>query len=192
MVLNLMLNANKRADEFEKIKQEKYANVSCDINYEGIKKGDILLCVTRNALLMALDREHTVHHATLCIKTPESNDDEAFITIAGADAQVAILTLEDMRASNDYVAVLRCNKITNEQIESVVSYATAQIGKSYNMDFINKWDEEKFYCTQLVWASYQHVGIEIDSNGDEITDYGAVLASDISRSNNLEVVKYSE
>ena len=189
---NIFAKLNKRLPNFTALKNEKYSDCTNDLTYHDIEKGDIILSVTHNDLLMAIDGENVVHHATLCIKTPESNVDTAFITIEGVGKNIAYFSLDDIRNNDDTAYVMRCKNITAEQINKIVEFAQKQIGKPYNTNFIKKEEEESFYCTQLVWAAYREAGIEIDFNANEINDYGVVLASDIYKSPNLKLVKYSD
>jgi len=70
----ILLKLAKRSIDYEAIKKDKYADLSCDIDFTGIIKGDILLTLTRNPTLMACDGENTSHHALLCITDPTSDD----------------------------------------------------------------------------------------------------------------------
>lgn len=192
VVANIFVKLNKRLPEFTVLRNEKYSDCTNDLTYHDIEKGDIILSVTHNDFLMAIDGENVVHHATLCIKTPESNADTAFITIEGVGKNIAYFSLDDIRDNDDTAYVMRCKDITAEQINEIVEFAQKQIGKPYNTNFIKKEEEESFYCTQLVWAAYKAAGIGIDFNANEINDYGVVLATDIYKSPNLKLVKYSD
>ena len=191
VLLKIYKEINNRTEEFELVRLEKYSDISCDITIDGIKKGDVILSKTHGAMLMAVDYETSFHHASLCIKTPESDDDLAFISIVDRNEQIKLISIEEIRKDNSAV-VLRCESATSEQIEKLTDYAMKQLGKPYNTNFIQKENEESFYCTSLVWCAYREAGIEIDFNANEINDYGVVLASDIYKSPNLKLVKYSD
>jgi len=45
----------------------------------------------------------------------------------------------------------------------VASYALSQIGKPYNLNFLNSDTEESFYCSQLAYKAYQQVGIDLNT-----------------------------
>lgn len=45
----------------------------------------------------------------------------------------------------------------------VAGYALAQIGKPYNLNFLNPETEESFYCSQLAYKAYQTVGINLNT-----------------------------
>ena len=43
------------------------------------------------------------------------------------------------------------------------SYCLAQIGKPYNLNFLNAETEESFYCSQLAYKAYQQIGIDLNT-----------------------------
>lgn len=47
--------------------------------------------------------------------------------------------------------------------DKVAQYCLAQIGKSYNLNFLNSESEESFYCSQLAYKAYQQVGINLNT-----------------------------
>ena len=46
---------------------------------------------------------------------------------------------------------------------SVAKYCTAQVGKPYNLNFLNAETEDAFYCSQLIYKAYQQVGINLNT-----------------------------
>lgn len=53
-----------------------------------------------------------------------------------------------------------------EEIEmrsQVAAYCLAQVGKPYNLNFLNIETEEAFYCSQLAYKAYQQVGINLNT-----------------------------
>lgn len=44
----------------------------------------------------------------------------------------------------------------------VAVYCLAQIGKPYNLNFLNPETEEAFYCSQLAYRAYQQIGIDLN------------------------------
>lgn len=93
------------------------------------------------------------------------------------------LTIESMtsggvrRYTNDwktrYTKAL-CATVKDSNPEQAVDYASSKIGSSYNYNFLNKWNTDKFYCSQLVWRSYMEQGIDLDKDGGN-----AVLPTDL-------------
>lgn len=46
---------------------------------------------------------------------------------------------------------------------AVASYALAQVGKPYNLNFLNPETEDSFYCSQLAYKAYQSIGIDLNT-----------------------------
>jgi hypothetical protein len=46
---------------------------------------------------------------------------------------------------------------------AVASYALAQVGKPYNLNFLNPETEDAFYCSQLAYKAYQSIGINLNT-----------------------------
>lgn len=45
----------------------------------------------------------------------------------------------------------------------VAKYCIAQVGKPYNLNFMNSDSEDAFYCSQLAYKAYQQVGINLNT-----------------------------
>ncbi|HEY5732057.1 MAG TPA: YiiX/YebB-like N1pC/P60 family cysteine hydrolase [Anaerolineales bacterium] len=45
----------------------------------------------------------------------------------------------------------------------VATYALAQVGKPYNLNFLNAETEEAFYCSQLAYKAYQQIDIDLNT-----------------------------
>lgn len=45
----------------------------------------------------------------------------------------------------------------------VAEYCLAQVGKPYNLNFINAETEDAFYCSQLAYKAYQQIGIDLNT-----------------------------
>jgi hypothetical protein len=51
-----------------------------------------------------------------------------------------------------------------EQIRGdIAAYCLAQVGKPYNINFLNTETEASFYCSQLVYKAYERVGINLNT-----------------------------
>jgi cell wall-associated NlpC family hydrolase len=50
-----------------------------------------------------------------------------------------------------------------ENREKVAVYCLAQVGKPYNLNFLNSETEESFYCSQLAYKAYQQVGVDLNT-----------------------------
>ncbi len=47
--------------------------------------------------------------------------------------------------------------------EEIVDYCLAQIGKPYNLNFLDPEREDAFYCSQLAYKAYQRHGISLNT-----------------------------
>jgi len=51
-----------------------------------------------------------------------------------------------------------------EQIrEDVAAFALAQVGKPYNLNFLNANSDDSFYCSQLIYRAYLRCGIDLNT-----------------------------
>jgi cell wall-associated NlpC family hydrolase len=51
-----------------------------------------------------------------------------------------------------------------EQIrEDVAAFALAQVGKPYNLNFLNANTDDAFYCSQLIYRAYLRCGIDLNT-----------------------------
>jgi cell wall-associated NlpC family hydrolase len=48
--------------------------------------------------------------------------------------------------------------------EQVVTFALAQIGKPYNVNFLDVEQTKAFYCSQLIYRAYRECGIDLNTN----------------------------
>jgi hypothetical protein len=51
----------------------------------------------------------------------------------------------------------------HEMRERIATYCLAQVGKPYNLNFLNVETEEAFYCSQLAYKAYQQIGIDLNT-----------------------------
>jgi uncharacterized protein YycO len=45
----------------------------------------------------------------------------------------------------------------------IAEYCLAQVGKPYNLNFLNAETGDTFYCSQLAYKAYQQVGIDLNT-----------------------------
>ncbi|MGZ9167169.1 MAG: YiiX/YebB-like N1pC/P60 family cysteine hydrolase [Anaerolineales bacterium] len=50
-----------------------------------------------------------------------------------------------------------------EMRAQVAKYCLAQVGKPYNLNFLNAETEDAFYCSQLAYKAYQQIGIDLNT-----------------------------
>ncbi len=46
---------------------------------------------------------------------------------------------------------------------TVAAYCLSQVGKPYNLNFLNSETEEAFYCSQLAYKAYEQIGIDLNT-----------------------------
>lgn len=51
----------------------------------------------------------------------------------------------------------------HEMRKTVAEYCLAQVGKPYNLNFLNSETEESFYCSQLAYRGYKQIGIDLNT-----------------------------
>lgn len=47
--------------------------------------------------------------------------------------------------------------------QEVASFCLAQVGKPYNINFLDSQREDAFYCSQLVYCAYLHSGLNLNT-----------------------------
>jgi hypothetical protein len=47
--------------------------------------------------------------------------------------------------------------------EAIAAYCLSQLGKPYNLNFLNAETEEAFYCSQLAYKAYGQIGINLNT-----------------------------
>jgi cell wall-associated NlpC family hydrolase len=47
--------------------------------------------------------------------------------------------------------------------KTIAQYVLAQVGKPYNLNFLNAETEDAFYCSQLIYKAYQTIGIDMNT-----------------------------
>ena len=45
----------------------------------------------------------------------------------------------------------------------VAEYCLAQVGKPYNLNFLNAETDQSFYCSQLAYKAYKQIGIDLNT-----------------------------
>lgn len=73
--------------------------------------------------------------------------------------------LDDDRIDRQKDHILRVSSATDENKKNAVEFCKSQLGKSYILDFAKHTsvDTKRWYCSELVWASYKREGIDIET-----------------------------
>lgn len=56
------------------------------------------------------------------------------------------------------------NKEENRIRSEIAAYCLSQVGKPYNLNFLNSETEEAFYCSQLAYKAYQKHGVNLNTD----------------------------
>jgi len=51
----------------------------------------------------------------------------------------------------------------HEMRQTIAAYCLAQVGKPYNLNFLNPETQESFYCSQLAYKAYQQISINLNT-----------------------------
>jgi permuted papain-like amidase YaeF/Yiix C92 family enzyme len=74
------------------------------------------------------------------------------------------LLIDSFRGAVNPLAMLHLPEGPEQRLrERVASYCLAQLGKSYNLNFLDSEIENAFYCSQLAYKAYQQVGVNLNS-----------------------------
>ncbi len=129
------------------------------IQIEELEKGDILFRHSGRG-----DMFIPGYWSHMGIFVGEINDSLRVIesTIRG----VEMSTLKKFIGSNR-VSVAKINSLTMEQRNEVSNWAIDKLGRSYHFNwFVKRVEADSYYCSELIWASYKHIDIDIDENPD--------------------------
>ena len=75
---------------------------------------------------------------------------------------VGVTPLEEFMRLGDpsaFKALRLKSAVTPEAYRKARAWASSQIGRNYDIAF--RWDDEKLYCSELVWKVYQKAGVEL-------------------------------
>lgn len=86
--------------------------------------------------------------------------------------------------------IKRVKTATQAQINSAVSWACNQVGKSYFVSTTKSPDpdNEFWYCSELVWAAFYWQGIYLDQNDNEETGGSVVMPYEINADADLTTI----
>jgi predicted outer membrane repeat protein len=75
---------------------------------------------------------------------------------------VGVVSLETFKSRSKpgtFMARRLKTALTPAKFQTARTWAEGQIGKNYDLRFM--WDDDKLYCSELVWKIYQKAGIEL-------------------------------
>ena len=63
--------------------------------------------------------------------------------------------------NHNYKLYRSIKPLTQSEISYLYDYCFTQKGKHYDTKF--QWDDDKIYCSELVWDAYESIGIELST-----------------------------
>ncbi|MBO4626835.1 MAG: hypothetical protein J5645_02505 [Lachnospiraceae bacterium] len=98
--------------------------------------------------------------------------------------------LDDTRCDKKGVTILRSKQLTNSLWSSIRNFLEKQIGKKYSLVLFRRntsEDSSSWYCSELVWAAYKSVGIDLEKTG---SSEPGVTPHDINENTSLTRINY--
>jgi hypothetical protein len=154
-----------------------------------IQTGDILLSVTEDYTNMAFMNQEVPHHASLCVHAPSAESDAVFLQIAGKDHWVSLYSLQFLESFPGRIVVLRLWNEDSGVISRAVVFGLQQVGKPYNANVLERFSNQSYYCSQLIWRAYYEAGVDLDTQIYASRDFGVVLPAHLYLSPYLRVVQ---
>lgn len=107
----------------------------------------------------------TGHSAIVEGRFYDANSGKYYIRVIEAISEGVVRSvLDDTRCDDKSVYVYRVKDATSENIKLAVLFAICQLEKDYALDLKKDTsiNEEDWYCSELVWAAYKYVGINLE------------------------------
>lgn len=129
-----------------------------EANAFALQDGDIVFSGSargQGAAIMAATGS-PITHCGIAFK----KDGKWMVLEAVQPVKVSELEIFMARAEKENFSVRRLKTaITPEAYQKAAKWAEAQLGLDYDIRF--GWDDQKLYCSELVWKFYQQAGIEL-------------------------------
>lgn len=132
-----------------------YISKGEQISINEIEEGDILFLYSGSydALIPGY-----WSHIGMVVKT----SDHVIHVIEATTNGIKLIKLDDF-IGDGRVSIAKVNDVDKEDIDEVIKFAKGKLGLSYNFNLINKnIDGKSYYCSELIWASYKQIDVDID------------------------------
>lgn len=143
---------------------------------QNFKDGDIIFHTSKSnqsKMIQLVTGSNLTHCGIIFHK-----DGKAYVYEAVNPVKVTSLSKWIARGVDGKYKVVRLKyNLQDNHKKTMVSYAKAQMGKSYDMKF--QWSDSKMYCSELVWKIYSSTGYTL-SDPKSFSDYD--LSADVVRS----------
>jgi uncharacterized protein YycO len=89
-------------------------------------------------------------------------DGEPYVFEAVEPVKITPLNVWITRGENNKYKVYRAiTPLSNTDLNTMYKYCLTQKGKHYDTKF--QWDDNKIYCSELVWYTYKSIGVELST-----------------------------
>ncbi len=113
--------------------------------------------------------------------------------IEAIGAGVCRSILDDTRCDDNDTVLLRYRySISSSDMTKIINFLVGQLGKKYKMGRLltedvrgESYNEPDWYCSELVWAAYKYVGLDIEDG-----NVGYITPGDILDSGNTKRISY--
>lgn len=96
--------------------------------------------------------------------------------------------LDDTRCYENNTILLRYKGgLSSAQVSKITYFMQKQIGKKYACDASRdeSINAKEWYCSELVWAAFKYVGLDIEDG-----NFGAITPGDVLDSSNTKIISY--
>ena len=132
--------------------------VACSAAADALRDGDIVFSSSaagQGEAVMAATGSHHTHCGVVFLK-----DGRAMVLEAVEPVGVVPLGAFISRsAPGTFLARRLKNPLAPAGFATALAWGEAQIGKKYDLQF--RWDDERMYCSELVWKIYEKAGIRL-------------------------------
>ena len=157
ILINLIITDNSKADEYKNKTLKKNKNISqkkiVEPEEAGVQNGDLIFQSLGgsqgNALKYALNSK--INHVGMVFIV----DDEVFVFEAWAKVMLTPWKKCVKRNKGKFTVkrIKNSKKIfTKDKLKKIEKYIDSAVGKNYDFTFC--WDDERFYCSELIWKLY--------------------------------------
>ena len=152
--------------------------------YEKLKAGDVILTIDKKKLTTLLIPGE-FSHAAMCVSL-----DKKWEASEMTHSDYTKSCFFDICKESDRVVIMRCKKITDEQLENAIKKCKSLEEATYDVEF--SLGISALYCSELIYVSYENNLIE--ANLEDFVGLGRDYISPVGlyHAKNLEVIVDSD
>ena len=137
------------------------SNITCVSSQDySLESGDIIFQTSlssQSKFIQEATNSKLSHVGIVYIK-----DGEPYVFEAVEPVKITPLNVWVTRGENNNYKVYRTiTPLSNTDLNTMYEYCLTQKGKHYDTKF--QWDDNKIYCSELVWYTYKSIGVELST-----------------------------